>query len=61
MVIGNDDINFESLMGHWRFDGNTEDSSTNQNDGNLVGGEFVADRDGNPLHPLFISTVSTIM
>ena len=58
IVIGNDYINFEPLMGHWTFDGNTEDSSDNQNHGNLVGGEFVADREGNSASALYLDGIA---
>ena len=53
------DIKFksENLMGQWSFDGNTEDSSENQNHGNLISGEFVADREGNPSSALYLDGV----
>ena len=44
-------------MGHWTFDGNTEDSSENQNDGNLISGEFVAYRNGNDFSALYLDGV----
>ena len=44
-------------MGHWTFDGNTDDSSDNQNHGNLISGEFVADREGNPSSALYLDGV----
>ena len=44
-------------MGHWTFDGNTEDLSENQNHGNLISGEFVADREGNPSSALYLNGV----
>ena len=58
MVIGNDDMNFEYLMGYWKFDGNTADSSTNKNDGNLIGGEFVAGHEGNPASALYLDGIA---
>ena len=47
-------------MGHWTFDGNTEDSSENQNHGNLISGEFVADREGNPSSALYMDGLMTM-
>ena len=44
-------------MGHWTFDEKTEDSSENQNHGNLISGEFVADREGNPASALYLDGV----
>ena len=49
--------NSEYIMGYWKFDGNTEDSSENQNHGNLISGEFVADREGNPASALYLDGV----
>ena len=46
--------NSKHLMGHWKFDGNANDSSANQNHGKMVGGRFMADRKGNPNSALFL-------
>ena len=57
--FGSDSVSFneDSLMGHWTFDGNTEDSSDNQNHGNLISGEFVADREGTASSALYLDGV----
>ena len=49
---------FQNIMGHWKFDGNTKDTSKNQNDGKLVGGRFVVDRRGNPASALLLNGVN---
>ena len=49
--------NTQNIMGHWKFDGNTADASTNKNDGNLIGGEFVAGHEGNPASALYLDGI----
>ena len=51
------DKKLEGLMGHWKFNGNVKDISGNENHGEMIGGEFVADRNGNPESALFLDGV----
>ena len=51
------DNKFKSLMGHWKFDSNAKDSSDNENHGQMIGGKFVTDRQGNPESAVFLNGV----
>ena len=51
-------VKSDNLMAYWKFDGNTKDSSKNQNDGKLINGKFVSDREGKTESALFFNGVN---